>query len=227
MDWLNREALTWYLLRITPSLFEWAMILLPLTIYLLWLGFEVGRKKQPYVLTGTLDTLLLALALSGFLLLGPATWLIAHYAQAGISTYLVAYGVYVIVVVGMCLFWIRSRRQSMVVYNIDPNAFQLVFRPILDGLGLQYQMTPGRIALEGQQLVLDMEATPSLYCVTVSWAGDGALWQKVEQALRSALGAVQTIRNPAGAIIPLYASLLLCFISMSTVMFVWFYAFIF
>src|SRR5437870_2393242 len=59
MDLLNREALTWYLLRITPSLFEWAMILLPLTLYLLWLGFEVGRKKQPYVLTGTLDTLLL------------------------------------------------------------------------------------------------------------------------------------------------------------------------
>ena len=227
MAWLNREALTWFLLNITPSLFEWAMILLPLTIYLLWLGFEVGRKKQPYVLSGRFDTLLLALALSGFLLLGPATWLIARYAQAGWSNYLIAYAVYLLIVTGLCVIWIRSRKQSLVVYNIDPNAFQPTFRPILDSLGIKYQMTPGRIALEGQQLVLDMEAMPSLYCVTVSWAGDASIWQKIEQPLRVVLGTLATERNPAGAIIPLYASLMLCFISLSTVMFVWYYAFMF
>lgn len=227
MAWLNRETLTWFLLNITPPLFEWAMILLPLTIYLLWLGFEVGRKKQPYVLSGQFDTLLLALALSGFLLLGPATWLIARYAQAGWSNYLIAYAVYFLIVTGLCALWIRSRKQSLVVYNIDPNVFQHTFRLILDSLRIKYQMTPGRIALEGQQLVLDMEATPSLYCVTVSWFGDATAWKKVEQALHTALGALHTERNPAGAIIPLYASLLLCFISMSTVMFVWYYAFMF
>jgi len=227
MDWLNREALTWFLLRITPSLFEWAMMLLPLTIYLLWLGFEVGRKKQPYVLKGSTDTLLLVFALSGFLLLGPSTWLISRYAQAGWSTYLIAYAIYLLVVGALCLFWMRSRRHSLVVYNIDPNAFQLAFRPILDGLSIKYQMTPGRIALEGQQLVLDMEATPSLYCVTVAWAGDAGLWLKIEQLLRAAMETLHTERNPAGAIIPLYASVLLCFISMSTVMFAWYYAFIF
>ncbi|HQR09182.1 MAG TPA: hypothetical protein PLN21_20340 [Gemmatales bacterium] len=222
MDWLNRESLTWFLLRITPSLFEWAMILLPLTLYLLWLGFEVGRKKQPYVLSGWLDTLLLILGLSGFILLGPATWLIARYAQAGWTTYLLAYGIYLLVVICLCIWWMGGRRQSLVVYNIDPNAFQLAFRPILDGLGIAYQMTPGRIALEGQRLVLDMEATPSLFCVTVEWAGDVALWKKIEPPLRAALGTIATERNPAGTIIPLYASLMLCFTSLSTVMFIWY-----
>jgi len=227
MDWLNRESLTWFLLRITPSLFEWAMILLPLTIYLLWLGFEVGRMKKPYVLSGWFDTLLLILGLSGFLLLGLATWLIARYAQAVSGTYLLAYGIYLIVVIGLCIWWMRGRRQSLVIYNIDPHAFQLAFRPILDGLGIKYQMTPGRIALEGQQLVLDMEATPSLFCVTVEWTGDAALWNRIEQPLRAAMGSLHTERNPAGAILPLYASLMLCFTSLSTVLFVWYYAFMF
>lgn len=227
MDLLNREALLPILLRVTPTLFEWAMILLPLTLYLIWLGFEVGRKKQPYVLTGRQDTFLLMLGLSGFVLIGPATWVIAHYAQGGLATYLVAYGIYLVAVLLLCLGWLHSRRRSLVVYNIDPQAFQMVFRPILDGVGIRYQMTPGRIALDGQQLVLDVEATPSFYCVTVEWTGDRMLWNKLEQLLREALQGVHTERNPAGAVIPLYASVLLCYISMSTVLFVWYWAFMF
>jgi hypothetical protein len=219
--------LTELLTRLTPSLFEWAMILLPLTMYLLWLGFEVGRKKHPMVLSGKLDAVLLIVALSGLLFLGPPTWLIARFATGGVSRYFLAYGVYVVIILLCAWGWVRSRRNSLVIYNIDPVVFAKVSRPVLDGLGVPYQMTPGCIAFAGQQLVLDLEPTPSLHCVTVRWAGDVVLWKKLESQLLEALDGVQTERNPSGALIPLYAAMLLSFITMSSVLFVWYWAFMF
>lgn len=219
--------LTTYLLRYTPTLFEWAMILLPLTIYLIWLGFEVGRKKHPYVLNGVWDTLLLVMALSGILCLGPPTWLISRFAIQGWGAYAVAYAIYLLVVSLLSLWWIRSGRRSLVIYNIDPGAFQATFQPILDTSGMKFQMTPGHVSFEGQKLLIDLEPTPSLFCVTLSWAGDAQLWNRIEESLRSALSDLQTTRNPAGALIPLYAAVLLSFIAASTVLFVWYLAFIF
>lgn len=219
--------LTELLTRITPSLFEWAMILLPLTIYLLWLGFEVGRKKHPMVLTGRLDALLLFFAMGGLLFLGPPTWLIARFAAGGETRYFLAYGLYAVFILLGAWWWVRSRRNSLVIYNIDPVVFAKVSRPVLEGLGVPYQMTPGCIAFAGQQLVLNLEPTPTLYCVTVRWVGDALLWKKLETQLLEALDGVQTERNPAGALIPLYAAMLLSFITMSTVLFVWYWAFMF
>lgn len=227
MNWLPLDAITSFLLRNTPSFFEWAMILLPLTIYLLWLGFEVGRKKQPYFVSGTSDAVLLFLALTGILFLGPPTWVIARFAAAGESRYFLAYSIYAMIILLLAWFWIRSRKQSLVIYNIDPQTFAASAKPLFDNLGVPYQMTPGHLSFANQQLVVDLEPSPSLYCVTLAWAGDTQLWKKLEESLRGALSEVSTERNPAGAFIPLYASVLLCFISMSTVLFVWYYAFMF
>lgn len=224
---MNLDAITSFLLRSAPAFFEWAMMLLPLTIYLLWLGFEVGRKKQPYYLTGRQDALLLFLALSGLLLLGPPTWVIARFASGGSTRYFIAFTIYALVVVVLGWLWIRSRRQGLVIYNIEPSVFATSAKPALDSLGMSYQMTPGRISLGQQQLLIDLEPTPSLYCVTLSWEGDAALWSKLEAGLRDSLAEVTTTRNPAGAFIPLYGAVMLCFISMSTVIFVWYYAYLF
>ncbi|MFO0812206.1 MAG: hypothetical protein U0796_03245 [Gemmatales bacterium] len=225
MEWIDYT--TELLTRITPALFEWAMILLPLTIYLLWLGFEVGRKKQPMLLSGKTDAMLLFVALSGLLFLGPPTWLIARYATGGEGRYFLVYALYVLFILLCGWWWIRGRRQSLVIYNIDPAVFATLARPVFEGLGVPFQMTPGCLAFAGQQLVLELESTPSLYCVTVSWRGDATLWDKVEAQLREKLADIQTQRNPAGALIPLYAAMLLSFVSMSTVLFVWYLAFMF
>jgi len=151
MDWLNREALTWYLPPQTPALFEWAMILLPLTIYLIWLGFEVGRKETALCAQGLNRYPVLALGLSGFLLLGPSTWLISRYAQAGWSLISIAYAVYLIVM-GYCVcFWIRNRRQSIVVYTSIQRLFN--WPSTNPGwVGVEISDDARRIALEGQQL---------------------------------------------------------------------------
>jgi len=227
MQWINPDNLASILVRITPTLFECSLILLPLTLYLMWLGFEIGRKKQPYVLSGTTDTWLLFLALSGFLFLGPPTWVIARFAPSGPGRYFLIYAIYVATVLLLAWWWVKSRSQSLVVYNIDPQAFEQAAKPLFDRLEVPYQMTPGRVAFAGQQLVLDLEPTPSLYCVTLSWTGDRALWKKLEAALTSELNHISTTRNPAGALLPLYAAMFLCFVTMSVVLFVWYWAFLF
>lgn len=227
MQWLDPSKLSDFLVRITPTLFECSMILLPLTLYMMWLGFEIGRKKQPYVLSGSKDAWLLFLALSGFFFIGPPTWLIARFAPAGQTSYFVAYAIYAVLVLLLAWWWVKSRKQSLVVYNIDPHTFEHLAKSIFDELGVPYQMTPGRVAFAGQQLILDLEPTPSLYCVTVSWAGDRTLWNKIESALVSELADVSTSRNPAGALLPLYAAMFLCFITMSVVLFIWYWAFMF
>ncbi|MBL8822989.1 MAG: hypothetical protein JNJ77_10410 [Planctomycetia bacterium] len=227
MGWLTLDAMTALLLRITPSLFEWALILLPLTIYLLWLGFEVGRKKQPYVLTGKSDTWLLLFALSGFFLIGPFTWIISRTAEKGFSTYAIAYAIYLAVLILLAMLWLRSRKQSLVIYNIEATAFERVFRQALDSISVPYLMVAGHISFNNQQLLIDIDPTPSLFCVTLKWNGDKALWTPLENSLRTAMLNVTTERNPAGALIPLYAAVFLCFISMSTVLYVWYLAFVF
>jgi hypothetical protein len=227
MQWVNPEALSAFLVRITPTLFEWAMILAPLTFYLMWLGFEVGRKKHPHVMTGTRDAWLLFLALAGFLFLGPPSWIIARYGFGGWGTYSVAYVVYAAIVLLVAWWWAAGRRRSLVVYNIDPALFETVSRPLFEKLGVPFQMTPGRVAFGGQQLVLDLEPTPSLFCVTISWQGDTELWKRLETSLRTELAEVSTSRNPAGALLPLYAAMFLCYITMSVVLFVWYWAFMF
>lgn len=227
MGWFTLDAMTALLLRITPSLFEWAMILLPLTIYLLWLGFEVGRKKQPYILSGKIDTWLLLFALSGFFLIGPFSWIISRAAEKGFATYATAYAVYLAVLFLLAMLWLRSRTKSLVIYNIEATAFERVFRQLLEGLAVPYQMIPGHVSFNNQQLLVDIDPTPSLFCVTLKWNGDKSLWTPLENSLRTALVNVTTERNPAGALIPLYAAVFLCFISMSTVLYVWYLAFVF
>jgi hypothetical protein len=220
------DAITFYLLRVAPTLMEWAVILFPLAVYLIWLGFDVSRRKRPTVLSGARDTKLLILALSGFFLIGPPTWILDRFAQTGWKSYVVGYGSYVVVLFFLAWSWVHLRRQSLVIYCIDPEAFPPIMRQVLDDLGEPYQVTPGRIAVDRNKLVLDLEASPTLYCVTVKWSGEAEVWASVESRLRTALVNVQTRNNPAGGLLPLYAGVTLMFCSLSTVIFVWYCAYL-
>lgn len=219
------DAVTNFLIRIAPSLMEWALILFPLALYLIWLGFDVCRRRRPVVFTGVRDTAFLALALSGFFLLGTPTWLLNRYAHIGWKSYVVGYTLYLVVLGGIVWVWLRARRQSLVIYCIEPDAFPPLMRRALEQSGEGYQITPGRIALAANKLVIDLDASPSLYCVTLRWVGDPALWGPLESRLRSGLEGLETRNNPAGAILPLWAGLALMYCSLSTVLFVWYRAF--
>jgi len=219
------EAVTNFLIRIAPSLMEWAIILFPLAVYLIWLGFDICRRKRPVIFSGVRDATFLALALGGFFLFGPPTWLLNRYAHVGWKSYTVGYVLYLIVLGIVVWSWLRSRRRSLVIYSIDPEAFPPLLRKSLDDLGEKYQITPGRISLAANKLVVDLDASPTMYCVTLRWVGDPALWKPLESRLRAGIEELETRNNPAGAILPLWAGLALMFCSLSTVIFLWYRAF--
>jgi hypothetical protein len=218
------DAITAFLVRIAPSLMEWALVLFPLTLYLIWLGFGVGRRKRPLILAGSTDTVLLILALCGFFLIGPPTWVLNRYAVVGWKSYLIGYGVYLVVIGFLAWAWVQTRRRSIVIYCIDPEVFPQLMRQALEELGEPYQITPGRIALAGTKLVLDLDAS-QLFCVTVRWFGDAATWAALETHLRPLVEQQETKNNPSGALLPLWAGLALMFCSLSTVIFLWYLAF--
>jgi hypothetical protein len=219
------DAITFYLLRVAPTLMEWALILFPLALYLIWLGFDVSRRKRPTILTGTRDTTLLVLALSGFFLLGPPTWMLDRFAQVNWKSYLIAYGVYLLVLGFLAWTWIVARRQSLVIYCIEPDVFPQHMREALDELGEPCVITPGRIAVGKNRLLIDLEASPMLYCITLSWTGEAELWTALETRLRAGLEGLPTRGNPAGRLLPMWAAVVLMFCSLSTVIFVWYLAF--
>lgn len=219
------DSLIHFLVRVAPPLMEWAVILFPLALYLIWLGFDVCRRKQPAVIRGSKDAALLALALSGFFLIGPPTWVLDRYAQVGWKSYAVGFAIYLVVLGFLAWAWVQSRRRSLVIYSIDPEVFPPLIRQALDETGEKYQITPGRLALGANKLVIDLAASPSMYCVTLSWVGDEATWLALESKLRGMVVTVETKNNPAGAIIPLWAGLALMYCSMSTVIFVWYLAY--
>lgn len=219
------ETAAYALSRLAPLLVEWAAMLFPLAIYLLWLGFGVSRNLHPVILSGVRDTIYLALALCGFVVIGPPTWLLERFARINLSWYLIAYGVYLLLVLSLLWVWISKRRKSLVIYSINPEAFPVLLTQRLAGLGLPHQITPGRVAVAESRLTLNVYSSTNLYTVTINWTGEEALWQQIRPDLLRDVKALETSHNPAGAILPLWGGLVLLFVSLSSVIFAWYWAY--
>jgi hypothetical protein len=220
------ETATYVLSRLAPVLFEWAVMLFPLAIYLLWLGFGVGRSAHPVILSGVRDTIYLALSLSGFVLVGPPTWLLERFARMDLNWYILAYVVYLLLVLSLLWIWMSRRSKSLVIYSINPESFTPLVLQRLTALGLPYQVTPGRIAVTEGRLVVNVHASALLYTLTLAWEGEEALWNQIRLNLVGDVKALETSQNPAGALLPLWGGLVLLFVSLSSVIFGWYWAYI-
>jgi len=219
------ETAAYILSRLAPLLFEWAVMLFPLAIYLLWLGFSVGRSAHPVILSGARDTLYLALALSGFALIGPPTWLLERFARMDMNWYIFAYAIYVLLILGLLWAWISRRRQCLVIYSINSEVFLPLITQQVAALSLPYQVTPGRIALGEGRLVINVHLS-TLYTLTLTWTGEEALWSQLCPGLVKEIKALETSQNPAGALLPLWGGIVLLFVTMSSVIFGWYWAYL-
>jgi hypothetical protein len=65
-----------------------------------------------------------------------------------------------------------------------------------------------------------------LYCLTLSWTGETELWRQLEPTLFAKLQELETAGNPAGAILPLWGGMALLFVSLSTVLFGWYWTYL-
>jgi hypothetical protein len=220
---LNRATLFQLLERIAPHAFEWAVLLLPVTLYLLILGMGVNRRRHPVVVRGDRNFAALFLALSGVLLLGPPSWIVHPFRHWSDAAYAVAFGVYVAFVLVIAWVLIRRQRNTLVIYNLDPKHLPDLLQSVLDQSGVPYQVTPGRVALLHGRQVLDIEAAVLWHSATLTWkGGDEGLRQMVEGRLRKALAEVVTVNNPAATILTLWGTLLASFLTAATMLFMWY-----
>jgi hypothetical protein len=200
---------------------EWALMVLPLALYLLYLGLGVNRRPRPAVVSGPRNFLGLAAALSGFLLLGPASWIAFPFRSFGAGAYWVAYALYLVVLAfaGWRLH-IRARRQ-LVVLNVNPHEFAEVLPEALDGLGVPYAVVPGRIALDDGKATVDLETSFVFQSVTLTWQGEAGPHQaNLAAALRKALADQETFEHHSAMLLTFAGVVLASFVTFAMTLYV-------
>jgi hypothetical protein len=196
---------------------------LPLSLYLLYLGFSVNRRPHPYMLRGDRSFLGIIFALSGFLLIGPPSWVADPFRRYGDGVYLAAVGFYLLLVGSLLWSYLRTQRQHTMIYNLNPEALPNVLRGALEELHIPYQATAGRIALGDGQLVLEVEASAAWYSATLTWLGPNReLREQIEARLREDLNKVDTTENPCRVLLILWGISLFAFSVFGINLFIWY-----
>jgi hypothetical protein len=187
--------------------------LLPLAIYLLWLS-QVTRRERPTALSGAWDFAGVLLALSGFFAFGGGLllsllqsnfryWMRGNFE--GLRTAWVQERVawsfivlaYLFVVLGAVAVGFVARRRSLVVYNVEPAAFESLLNEVFQQLGRPVERV-GKLWVSGDPL-FELDAFAAGRTVTLRWVSpDERLHEEVARQLRAALAAHATADNPAG-----------------------------
>jgi hypothetical protein len=184
--------------------------LAPLALYLLWLAV-LNKKRRPTVVPGGWDFAALCGGLSGFVLFGGGLVLTllqsnarylfrgnfeslrAAWGQEQLAWLAVAAG-YLVVVVGGGLLTLSLRRRSLVVYNVEPGAFEGAVAEVFDHLGRPVRRTGNRWAGPGP--LFDLEPFPAGKCVSLRWlSDDDRLFEEVARNLRPAVADLAPAEN--------------------------------
>jgi hypothetical protein len=186
--------------------------LAPLSVYLLWLAL-INRRGRPTVIAGGWDFAALLLGLSGFILFGGGLllsllqsnvrfWMRGNFqalkdawGQEHITWSVIA-GLYLLVVVGAVALTLLARRQTLVVYNIDPDEFEELAAEVFDQIGKPVERR-GNLWV-GSAPVFELEPFANGKTVTLRWLSDDLpLFQEADRQLRLAVTGSQPRNNPS------------------------------
>jgi hypothetical protein len=186
--------------------------LAPLAVYLLWLAF-VTRRHRPTVVSGQWDFVGLVAGLSGFVFFGGGLVLslvqsnVRYWMRGNFESLRAAWGqekvtwtilalLYVLLVVIWIATALAARRRSLVVYNIDPAAFEATLSEIFEQLNRPVERR-GNLWISSVP-VAEVDRFIAGRTVTLRWVGeDRLLFQDVERLLREAVRNVVPDENPA------------------------------
>ena len=186
--------------------------LIPLALYFWWLT-HITRREHPKPIAGQWDFVGLMLGLSGFILFGGGIlltlcqsnfryWMRGNaeafrgaWIQERITwTLLVAF--YLLVVAGIAGLTLLARRRTVVVYNVEPAAFEALLTEVFDQLGRPVERR-GRLWVGGIPLC-EVDTFAGGRTATLRWISeDVRLFEEVDRQLRAALATQSTGDNPA------------------------------
>jgi hypothetical protein len=191
--------------------------LAPLLVYLVWLSY-VTRRNQPTILAGPWDFTALLAGLSGFILFGGALLLallrsnVRHFLMRGnlqelrdawaeslakeqlAGTLMIV--LYLGFVVGGSYLSLQNRRRTLVVYNVDSEAFEAAVRDVFEQLGRPVERR-GKQFVAGVPLC-EVDSFEGGRTVQLRWlSDDAALLQGVDRHLRQSSKTLAPMDNPA------------------------------
>lgn len=186
--------------------------LIPLALYLLWLA-QVTKRDRPTAIPGAWDFAALLFGLSGFILFGGGLvltlfqsnfryWmrgnfeaLRAAWVQEKVTwTLLVLF--YLVMVLGGAAVTLLGRRRSLVVYNVEPAAFENLLAEVFAQLGQPVERR-GKQWVNGIAL-FELDTFEGGRTVTLRWLShDLRMFEDVVRQLRAALPTLTTQENPA------------------------------
>lgn len=170
-------------------------------------------RRHPLVISGQANMLGVLFAVSGFLLIGPPTWIIAPFRSWGALTYGCVYVSYLLMLLLLGIWLVRRQRHTLVLLHMNPTQFAMVLQDVLAKLKLDYTAAPGRVALAGGKLVLDIETSFVMNNVVLSWHGEEPeIRDTVEAELRTALAEFESEDGPAALLLLMMAAAVFLFI---------------
>lgn len=186
--------------------------LIPLAMYLWWLS-QITRREHPKPIAGPWDFAGLLLGLSGFIVFGGGLlltlcqsnfryWMRGNaeaFRSAWIQervTWMILVAFYLLVVAGIAGLTLLARRRTIVVYNVEPAAFEALLTEVFDHLGRPTERR-GRQWVGGAPLC-ELDTFEGGRTVTLRWVSDDVrLFEEVDRQLRAALATHSTGDNPA------------------------------
>jgi hypothetical protein len=186
--------------------------LAPLALYLLWLA-TLNKRRRPTVVPGGWDFVALCGGLSGFVLFGGG--LVLSLLQSNVRyifrgnveglkaawgqeqlAWLAVAGAYLFLVVGGGWLALTLRRRSIVVYNVEPGAFEAAIAEVFDHMGRPVERI-GNLWKDSAPL-FELEPFAAGKCVSLRWIGDDErLFEEVARHLRPAVVDLAPVDNPA------------------------------
>lgn len=171
---------------------------LPLALYLLLLA-AVNLSRRPYSTTGTRNSLALALALLGFIAVGPMDLLMPEEA---VRRYRIFVWPIAICFYSLCVtLWLMLARPRLIVYNISLTDARTLLHEVVGRLDPEPRWAGDSVYLPQLGVQFHLESFAPLR--NVSLVGFGVRnsffgWRQLRAELQTALRTVEVAPNPYG-----------------------------
>jgi len=178
--------------------FRLCVALGPVAVYLLLLG-ALNLFRRPFCVSGTRDTAVLGVAVSGLVLVGPIELLmpVAASIRFGPIVWPLLIGLYFAVLSAILLFL----RPRLVIYNVSREELRPVLADLAIDLDPDARWAGDCLVMPslGVQLYLEFSATfRNVSLVSAGGVQNHQGWTRLEGALETSLRRLEVSRNPKG-----------------------------
>ena len=191
--------------------------LTPLSLYLLFAAW-VNLRTRPFMLGGLVDSLLLALGISGLVVAGPLELFLPESAafRFGPSVWLLLIVLYFLAAALIIL----SQRPRIIVYNTTAEELRPIIATIVQQLDETARWAGDSVALPKLGVQLHLDRSPTLR--NVQLVSTGAVqnfegWTQIERKLKSQLSEIQTRPGRQGSALLMMGMLMILIVAMALV----------